>query len=225
MSVIKPSWTVPSIAAFVTTTAEGNLALHAGETEQVARNRARLLEIERMPREPLWMSQVHGVDVLEIDTHQGEVPEADAAYTRATGEPLVVMVADCLPILVADADGQEVGVIHAGWRGLAAGIIERAVRKFDSDQLVAWIGPGIGPCHYEVDEEVRSRFETSVGFTDGRDRSHWMMDLAAIAEQQLIASGVSTIHKCGICTSCDERFYSHRADNRAGRFAAIIWKK
>lgn len=211
-----------AVRALLTTRAEGNLAMHAGAVESAPANRARLLAETDLPAEPVWMEQVHGTNVLDVTERPGEVPVADAAMTRESGLPVAVMVADCVPIVFASVAGDRVGVVHAGWRGLAAGIIPGFVAAFGSDAC-AWLGPAIGPCCYEVDEVVRRNFAGDHGWKAGRDGDHWMMDVALIARQQLMAAGISEVGGFNACTRCDERFYSHREDALSGRFALIGW--
>ena len=170
----------------------------------------------------MWMQQVHGIDV-STGTGADDPPVADAAYTTTAGLPLTVMVADCLPVFISSTDGEEIGVAHAGWRGLAGGVLAALVGKFTRRELTAWLGPAIGPCHYEVDEVVRDQFPDDTGFLAGRDSSHWMMDLYAIARGQLADLGISRVEGGGFCTWCDDRLYSHRRDD-AGRIAALIWR-
>lgn len=226
MKFVIPDWAVPdAVRAVVTTREFGNLARHAGDPAQVQHNRSRLVSELGLPRQPMWLNQVHGADVA-LAAGDSILRSADAAVTGEVAVPLVVMVADCLPVLLTTSSGSQVGVVHAGWRGLASGIVEAAVRRFDPDDVViAWLGPAIGPCHYEVDDKVRSQFDDEAGFATGRDDRHWMMDLYTIARGQLASAGVSEVYGGGFCTCCDERFYSHRRDPDSGRFAAIIWKE
>jgi YfiH family protein len=173
---------------------------------------------------PVWLNQVHGNHInVAITTTESVVPDADASYTRQQDIVLAVMVADCLPVLLCAEDGQEVAVVHAGWRGLASGIIERAVKEFETDRLIAWLGPGIGPCHYEVDDAVKARFSRSRAFTESEEAGHWMFNLYAEASAQLRNAGVKAIYGGNLCTYCDDRFFSYRRDGQTGRFAVLIW--
>jgi hypothetical protein len=208
-----------------------NLALHVGdEPTHVLLNRQFLQRQSGMPAAPEWLTQVHGTSIHVPDDRLNQAPtlqqtiEADAAFCQSSGQVLAVMVADCLPVLVCSRDGQEIAAVHAGWRGLALGIIEQVVERFDSDDLLAWMGPAIGPCHYEVDVQVRSRFQSSLGFETGRDPQHWMLNLYAIARQQLLQVGVSTVSGGAECTFCDPAYYSYRRDGVTGRMAALIWR-
>ena len=205
-----------------------NLGLHVGDVpETVLNNRARVAQ--ELPAEPVWLDQVHGDYVFEVDasvlSRQLRQPTvADGSFTQQTGVVLAIMVADCLPVVLASCDGKEIAVVHAGWRGLANGILERAVTKFSSTELQAWLGPAIGPCHYEVDQKVRGAFPDRKGFVKGRDSHHWVMDLCEQAGTQLLSLGVASIEASGICTACDDRFYSHRQTAPTGRFGIFLWK-
>ncbi|MCB1644136.1 MAG: peptidoglycan editing factor PgeF [Pseudomonadales bacterium] len=225
----------PGVKALLTTRAGGisqapwqqlNLATHVGDREtDVAQNRQILTSAAGLPAEPVWLEQVHGDHVLEVGYEAWpEAPEADAAVTCEQGRPLVIMVADCLPVLMTDHQGEMVGAVHAGWRGLSAGILEAAADKFAGREIHAWLGPAIGPCHYEVDAAVRDAFSSDAGFVPGNDREHWWFDLAEAAAARLRAAGVSRILRMPVCTACDNRFYSYRRDGVTGRFAALIWR-
>jgi len=205
-----------------------NLGLHVDDApETVQKNRARVAR--ELPAQPLWLDQVHGDHVIEVGastfSHKLlQPPVADASFTRQVGVVLAIMVADCLPIVLASCDGKEIALVHAGWRGLANGILERVVEKFKSTELQAWLGPAIGPCHYEVDHKVRDSFQNDEGFVKGRDSQHWMFDLCEQARNQLLVQGVSSVTASGICTACDDRFYSHREMSPTGRFGIFLWK-
>jgi YfiH family protein len=212
-----------------------NLAGHVGDDAQaVATNRARLKSHLSLPHEPLWLSQVHGTRVIDADrmvsSDVSATPEADAAITRSHGRVLAVMVADCMPILLCRRDGSGVAVAHAGWRGLAAGIVEAAVGGLadDADQVIAWLGPAIGPDHFEVGSEVRDAFcagnpRSAVAFTPNA-RGRWQCDLHRLAVQRLEGSGVRCIGGQRRCTYREsESFFSYRRDGRTGRFAALLW--
>lgn len=226
MTVIRPRWKSPPVVrSLVTTRQTGNLATHVGDAEAAIANRARLVKAYSIPRDPVWLQQVHGNDVFVAN--EGPNPEtppvADAAFTREYNKPLAVLVADCLPVFLASADA--IAVVHAGWKGLAKGVIGRAVARFPNrGDVVAWLGPSIGPCHYEVDEPVRSAFDGVVGFSRGRDADHYMMDLPAIARAQLHDAGVHQIEASRVCTQCDNQYFSHRRSAEPARFAAIIWR-
>ncbi len=216
MDTIKPDWGAPpSIRGFVTTRSWGDLA--------GAEARARLRR--QVPAEPRWLKQVHGVRVL---VQPSEERQADASVTRDAEVVCAVLVADCMPVLLADRAGKAVGVAHAGWRGLCAGVIEATVQAMRSDTLVAWLGPAIGPRAYEVGEEVRAQFverdrAAASAFVATRP-GHWLLDLYAVARQRLARSGVTEVHGGAFCTYSErERFYSYRREGATGRMAALIW--
>ena len=197
-----------------------NLALGVGDLESaVLANRKQLLS--DLPAEPTWLSQVHSNRVVSGDELQSGV-EADGSFTNEAGVVLAVMVADCLPILLAGKRSDEIAVVHAGWRGLHAGVIEAGVSKFAGGEVEAWIGPGIGQCHYEVSHEVFDCFDDRY-FVDGRDADHWMFDTRGVALEQLQNAGVKHVNSLDHCTYCDAQYFSYRRDGRTGRFAALIW--
>lgn len=210
-----------------------NLALHVGDAEEaVAGNRRRLRRALALPSEPLWMRQVHGTRAIRAEAVIGndEVPVADAAVAGTPGRVLAVLTADCLPIVLAARDGSAVGIAHAGWRGLAAGVLEAAVAALEvpPGEIAAWIGPGIGAARYEVDEVVRGAFADAPGaeraFAPGRDSGHWQCDLPALAQARLRALGVDHVESSGLCTHGDaRRFYSYRRDGETGRMATLAW--
>jgi YfiH family protein len=214
-----------------------NVAAHVGdEAHAVGENRRLLRAALRLPTEPTWMEQVHGVDVLELEaarklTSAGP-PCADAAVTRRTGRVCVVQVADCLPVLLAVRDGSAVAAAHAGWRGLAAGVLEATVGRLavEPGRLIAWVGPGIGAAHFEVGDEVRSAFiahdAADAGAFLANPRGRWQCDLVALARARLAALGVSAVFGGQWCTYADAaRFFSYRRDGRCGRMAALIWRE
>ena len=226
MNRISPDWKVDGVSAFFTTRQGGvskppynslNLGRHVGDAPGDVDHNRSLLDL---PGEPQWLNQVHSNHCIEIDRCDGR--EGDAAFTQEKGAVLAVMTADCLPILVASGEGEFVGVIHAGWRGLASGVIKSAIRAMPASDLHVWFGPAIGPCHYEVGNDVRSKFgETGILKKGGK----WTLDLYAVAREQLHAEGVSKISGGDYCTYCDEgRFFSHRRDGVTGRMAGFIWK-
>ena len=222
-----------------------NLATHVGdEPDAVDANRRLLRAALGLPGEPGWLRQVHGRRVCDLDAagaapeadaarataHADAMPEADAAVTRAPGRVCVIQVADCLPVLFADASGTRVGAAHAGWRGLCAGILEATIGALGlpAGDLVAWIGPGIGPAHFEVGDEVREAFvrtdpAASAAFVRN-ERARWQCDLAGIAARRLRAAGVASVSVEPACTYAEpQRFYSYRRDGQCGRMAALIW--
>jgi YfiH family protein len=236
---IEPDWPVPaSVRAAVTTRLGGvsagryatlNLATHVGDDpDAVAENRRRLRAALALPSEPFWLAQVHGREVAILP---GPMPaRADAAVTFGQGVVCAVLVADCLPVLLAGRRGDRVGIAHAGWRGLAAGVVEATVRALGArpDELVAWLGPCIGPQAFEVGPEVRAAFlaqdaEAAQDFRAG-GAGKFLADLAGLARRRLAACGLREIHGGGLCTHADPaRFFSYRRDGETGRMAALIW--
>ena len=236
---IQPSWPAPDTVHAVFTTRRGgvseapydsfNLGLHVGDdVARVTQNRALLQSALDLPAEPSWIRQTHGTRavVLEADGDR----DADAAITRVPGQVVVVMVADCLPILLCNRDGSEVAALHAGWRGLQAGVVASTLQCMQSSpaQLLAWIGPGISQQHFEVGDEVLAAFRDShVGagdFFEPHGEGHWMCDLAGLAERELERLGVGAVWRDAHCSYRDaEQFYSYRRERVTGRMAALIW--
>ena len=208
-----------------------NLAAHVGDDPaHVDANRAHLTELLALPASPFWLEQVHGTDVLNPAAQSGRCV-GDASITDSAGKVCVVMVADCLPVLFATRDGRRVGAAHAGWRGLAAGVLEHTVRALGvpPSELKAWLGPAISREHFEVGSEVRAAFlATDAGAVDcfeANARGRWQADLAGLARRRLAALGVTDISGGEWCTFADsEQFFSHRRDGKGGRMAALIWK-
>jgi len=183
-----------------------------------------------LPGEPLWLEQVHGTHIVDADiAGTGRPPTADGAVTRTRNRVLAVMTADCLPVVLASANGKALAIAHAGWRGLAAGVLDAALEALGAEprDVAAWIGPGIEPRHYEVDTRVRSAFDSFPGedraFT-GTGGLHWQCDLAHLARSSLEAAGVGRVRQSGLCTYADpERFFSYRRDGQTGRMATLAW--
>ena len=182
-----------------------------------------------LPAAPAWLRQVHGVGVVDAAGVAGE-PEADASIARIPGVVCAVKAADCMPVLLADDAGGVVGAAHAGWRGLAAGVLEATIdaMRVPGQTLIAWLGPAIGPTVYEVGEEVRAAFlardaHAAAAFAPNRP-GHWLLDLYAVARQRLAARGVTRIHGGSFCTYSEpERFPSYRRDGTGERIAAFVW--
>ena len=237
-----PGWIVPGwpaasrVRALVTTRAGGvstgpfaglNLSLRVGDDpDSVTLNRAILRAC--LPADPVWMKQVHGTAVADPGSAAADT-EADAAVTRRPGRVCAIMTADCLPVLLSDRDGSVVGIAHAGWRGLASGVLENTVRAIDAPpaKLIAFIGPGIGPRRYEVGEEVRRAFvsrdaEAAGAFAPGTEGKYFA-DLYALARARLSAVGVAAVYGGGYCTAGEDRFFSFRRDRTTGRMASLIW--
>ena len=235
-----PDWRAPKrVRAFVTTRAGGvsagefesmNLGSSSGDdAANVARNR--LIVREQLPSMPRWMKQVHGTDVAQLDRlGESDVPIADAAVTSQPGRVAVVLTADCMPLFLCDEAGEHVAVVHAGWRGMAAGVIESTVRVIGAapSQLMAWMGPTIGPSAFEVGPEVREAFVAHDPDAREAFRSHksgkFMADLYALARQRLGGVGVRSVSGGGFCTFTDTaRFFSYRRAKASGRMGAFIW--
>jgi YfiH family protein len=195
----------------------------------VIANRERIEAMLELPESPRWLKQVHGVAVHDADALIADAePEADAAISRVTGRVLAVLTADCLPVFLCRDDGTAIGVAHAGWRGLASGVIEAAVSALgDAASLIAWLGPAIGATSYEVGDEVRAAFvDADAGAADAFEATrpgHWRCDLYALARRRLAACGVARVSGGGFDTFADARFYSYRCDRETGRFASLIW--
>lgn len=224
-----PDWPAPTnVRALATTRAHGNLADHvAYEKSAVAARRAELRR--HLPGEPVWLSQVHGTRCVEAEASAPGV-EADASVARTPGVVCAVLSADCLPILLCDEAGCAVGAVHAGWRGLAAGVLEAAVAAMaiPGERLLAWLGPAIGPTAFEVGDEVRAAFVTddpaaADAFVAGRP-GKWGCDLYALARRRLRARGVERVFGGHFCTFSEAgRFYSYRREGVTGRMASLIW--
>jgi YfiH family protein len=237
---IVPDWPAPpGVRAFVTTRAGGvsvgefgtmNLGLSSGDAPaNVARNRAIVRAV--LPSDPVWLAQVHGTDVADLDaTGLGERPRADAAATSTPGRVAAVLTADCMPLFLCDRSGRRVAVAHAGWRGMAAGVIENAVRAIgpDASRVCAWMGPAIGPAAFEVGGEVREAFVRDDPQAAPAFAPHvpgkFMADLYALARRRLARAGVEDVHGGGFCTWGEaDRFFSYRRAQNSGRMGAFIW--
>lgn len=240
---IVPDWPAPpGVRAFFTTRNGGvsdapyaslNLGDHVGDDPLCVRQNRTLLR-RFLPEEPQWLKQVHGTTVIDTDAKDRLITcEGDAAFTRCRGNVCAVLVADCLPILFCDRAGSTVGLIHAGWRGLAGGIIGHTLSAAGlmATPLMAWLGPAIGPDRFEVGAEVRDTFiqrdrKSALAFTPqgGHRKGKWLADIFFLARQQLVDAGVTEIHGGGICTFSDPaRFFSYRRDGDTGRMAGLIW--
>ncbi len=211
-----------------------NLAAHVGDAPAaVSENRARLRTAAALPAEPCWLEQVHGTRVLDLDawSAQGAGP-ADAAITRQEGHVCAILSADCLPVLLAARSGSAVGAAHAGWRGLAAGVIEATVRALavPPASLIAWLGPAIGPEHFEVGPEVRAAFlavdpGAATAFVENA-RGRYQADLYRLARLRLERAGVGAVFGVQACTFAEaNRYFSHRREGPTGRQATLIWRE
>lgn len=241
LRLIQPDWPAPpGVRAVATTRAGGlssgpwaglNLGDHVGDhPATVAANRALLTQALALPATPYWLRQVHGTRIVPAEA-AGPYPEADGCITHAVGQVCVILTADCLPVLLCDTAGRHVAAVHAGWRGLAAGILEQAVTQLHAagaGELLAWLGPAISGPAYEIGPEVRDAFLAThpaahSAFTPGRP-GHWHLDLYTAARQRLTAVGLTAIHGGTHCTLREpENFYSHRRDRTTGRQATLIW--
>jgi len=239
--IIAANWPAPANINAFTTTRQGpgfsalpfykfNLGSRCGDNAtHVLQNRAALLSAYHLPSEPQWLHQVHGVDVLRIGAGESDEPLADASVTETPNIVLAVLTADCLPVLFCNFEGTEIAAAHAGWRGLANGMLEATVAAMHSkpEQIMAWLGPAAGALKYEVGEDVRQVFlsesaEAESAFTPTR-LGHYLIDMFAIAKQRLQAVGVKHVYGGEHCTISDIRFYSHRREQRTGRMASVIW--
>lgn len=236
---VRPAWSLPRVRVLSSTRNGGisrgawaslNLATHVGDDPAAVAENRRLLRVAGgLPAEPLWLEQVHGVDVV-VHSGQGGVPRADAAVAFEPGRVCVVMTADCLPVVLADRDGTRVGVAHAGWRGLAGGVIEATVAALGAspETLVAWLGPAIGQPAFEVGPEVRDAFvardPSAAACFEPNARGRHQADLRALARLALARAGVTDVAANDDCTAADQsRYFSHRRDGAGGRMATLAW--
>lgn len=240
--LIRPDWPAPpGVRALVSTRDGGvslgpyqslNLGSHVGdEPAAVAENRRRLRQSAGLPREPAWLNQVHGLEVLRFGADSTPGQSADACWTDAAGVPCAVLSADCLPVLFCSQDGRHVAAAHAGWRGLVQGVLEATVAALPVPpaKLLAWLGPAIGPAAFQVGEEVRAAFvaqaaEDAAHFSI--DGARWRADLFALARARLQRAGLNAVYGGGICTYSEPaRFFSHRRDGLSGRLASVVWRQ
>jgi copper oxidase (laccase) domain-containing protein len=259
LEYITPTWPAPpNVRALTTTRAGGasrgpyesfNLGDHVGDDPAaVQRNRALLREALNLPAEPLWLKQVHGTNVVDAATAPPGVT-ADGAWTDKPGVVLAALTADCLPVFLCDRAGAKIALLHAGWRGLAAGVIEAGVRRLAvpgdvqgrtspgprgtsvlaaGEDLLAWLGPAIGPDSYEVGDEVRAAFvaqdATAARAFRANGPGRWWADLYDLARQRLRALGVREVQDGQHCTLREQgRFFSYRRDGQCGRMASLLW--
>ncbi len=239
LPLIRPDWPVQRRVRSAVTTRYGGVSLppwdslnlgdHVGDDPQaVAENRRRLHEALQLPAEPLWLSQVHGCAVADAASDSPGC-EADAAFADRPGVVCAVLTADCLPLLICDAAGEQVAAVHAGWRGLAGGVVEQAVARFAAppEAIHVWLGPAIGPDAFEVGEEVREAFMAhDHGASDAFRPSptgRWLADIYTLARRRLALQGIRSVSGGGFCTYSESRFYSYRRDGQTGRMASLIW--
>ena len=234
---LTPDWPAPVwVKACITTRSGGissapfdsfNLGAHVDDDPvAVTKNRQRL--ISQLGCKPAWLRQVHGVAVVPAEP--GEVLEADASWTATPGVACTVMTADCLPVLFCDRAGSRVAAAHAGWRGLAGGVLEATLDALAvaPEDVLAWLGPAIGPHAFEVGAEVREAFmathpQAAEAFVASVNPDRYMADIYQLARIRLAARGVTAVYGGGFCTYSDPRFYSYRRAARTGRFASLIW--
>lgn len=237
---IEPEWPVPGHVRVVSTLRAGgvsagsyeslNLAAHVGDdAASVCENRRRLREAAGLPGEPLWLEQVHGCEVVAHDG-RADAPRADAVVATSPRRVCAVMTADCLPVVITDRAGTRVAVAHAGWRGLAGGVVEATIAALGGDPagFVAWLGPAIGQGAFEVGPEVRmafvERFAAADSCFEGNHRGRLQADLYGLARLVLASGGVGSVHGGGWCTASDrDRFFSFRRDGATGRMATLAW--
>lgn len=232
-----PDWPAPGRVKACVTTREGgvspapfdslNLGDHVGDDPAaVAENRRRLTD--HFAITPAWLQQVHGIAVVEADPDQ--VATADASWTATPGIACAAMTADCLPVLFCNRAGTRVAAAHAGWRGLANGVLEATLDSLEdpADEILAWLGPAIGPQAFEVGPEVREAFiaqlpQAAQAFVPSHNAGKFLADIYALARLRLAARGVTAVYGGGLCTVTDPRFFSYRRNPRTGRFASLIW--
>lgn len=241
LEFIFPDWPAPANVKALSTTRNGgvsatpyatlNLGSHVGDNpKNVAKNRAILGKY--LPAEPLWLTQVHGKTVVNAASTCPHA-EADAASTNMTNQICTILTADCLPVLFCDMRGTTVAAAHAGWRGLKTGILEATVSTMQApaEDIMAWLGPAIGPDAFEVGDEVRTAFTTSNiqaenAFRPSGHQGKWLANLYLLAQQRLAAIGVTHIYGGNRCTFTEkETFFSYRRDGSSGRMASLIWRE
>lgn len=240
MKLISADWSVPDNIRAITTTrlggvsvgpyAEFNLGDHVDDaSDAVVKNRRLLAQELGLLKQPQWLNQVHGTRVIKASA-VGEIEQADACWSDEAGQSCIVMTADCLPVFFTDLKGTRVAVAHAGWRGLADGILENTLSVFpDSSEVIAWLGPAIGQQAFEVGGEVREQFcdlhaASIEAFIPSMNPGKWLADIYQLAKFRLHRAGVSEVGGGGYCTvSQSELFYSYRREGVTGRMASIIW--
>jgi YfiH family protein len=215
-----------------------NLGLHVGDDPTTVQKNREALKVV-LPNEPIWLNQVHGTQVIDADCRNdwSDMPSADASVTSTPGKVLAIMTADCLPVLLASSDGKVVGAAHAGWRGLAAGVIEQTVALMRSKQtqqaqtqsdIIAYLGPAIGPHAFEVGSEVRDIFiaqnpASATCFEQLKENGKYLADIYGLATLRLNALGVEQIQGGDECTLQNPDYFSYRRDQQMGRMGSFIW--
>jgi YfiH family protein len=243
IELIRPEWPAPAHVCALTTTRVGgvsaapfdtlNLGDHVGDdASAMAANRKILRDACAGLTAISWLEQVHGVDIVAADI--ARVQRADAQFAQAPGIACAIMTADCLPVLFCDRAGTQVAAAHAGWRGLCAGVLETTAAQFsDTSEVLAWLGPAIGPSNFEVGAEVRDQFlaatpaltlQVGACFVASTKPHHYLTDIYALARLRLRAAGVTAIYGGSLCTvDASAHFYSYRRDGRCGRMASLIY--
>ncbi|WP_404704879.1 purine nucleoside phosphorylase YfiH [Yersinia vastinensis] len=238
--LILPDWPAPARVKVCSTTRHGgisefpydslNLGTHVGDTAStVIANRQRLVEQAGLPQMPVWLEQVHGTRVLHLDGTAISDVQADAVYSRVTGQVCAVMTADCLPVLFCSLAGDEVAAAHAGWRGLCSGVLEQTLAQFQAapSSIIAWLGPAIGPQQFEVGEDVKQAFitidaQSTVAFMPFGTK--YFADIYLLARLRLQAAGIHAIYGGDRCTVSEkQQFFSYRRDGITGRMASLVW--
>lgn len=242
--MIIPDWNAPkNVKAFASTRFDGcstgayqglNLGMHVGDDALlVENNRTWLKQQSNMPTSPVWLNQTHSTDVVTVLEPVANVLDADGAFTTAKGVVCSAMTADCLPVILSDTKGTQVAAVHAGWRGLAGGILENAVVKFSNldseNQIIAWLGPAIGKGAFEVGNDVLDAFvrfdpQAKLAFKAKSEPGKWLANMSQLATQRLMKVGVTSVTDSNLCTYADsDAFYSYRRDGITGRQATFIW--
>ncbi|WP_434527673.1 peptidoglycan editing factor PgeF [Vibrio sp. K4] len=239
MKTIIPNWPAPkNVKAFASTRVDGfsttpyqglNLGAHVGDDLSIVeKNRDWLAQQAKMPSAPIWLNQTHSTVVAQASAPTKQVLNADGVFTSSSQVVCSAMTADCLPVLLTNTQGTQVAAVHAGWRGLANGIVENALELF-SGEVMAWLGPAIGPQAFEVGEDVLQAFvdfdsQAHQAFTPRDIEGKWLADMAKLATQRLNKLGVTQVFDSGLCTVQDKNdFYSYRRDGVTGRQATFIW--
>lgn len=239
MKTISPNWPAPkNVKAFASTRVGGfstapyqglNLGAHVGDDLSIVeKNRDWLAQQAKMPRAPIWLNQTHSTVVAQVSDPTTQVLDADGVFTSSSQVVCSAMTADCLPVLLTNMQGTQVAAVHAGWRGLVNGIVENALELF-SGEVMAWLGPAIGPQAFEVGEDVLQAFvdfdsQAHQAFTPRDVEGKWLADMSKLATQRLNKFGITQVFDSGLCTFQDkEDFYSYRRDGVTGRQATFIW--
>tara|TARA_R110002050_G_scaffold9504_1_gene32898 strand:- start:40096 stop:40839 length:744 start_codon:yes stop_codon:yes gene_type:complete len=239
-SLIFPDWPAPKTIKALSTTRQGgfslppydgfNLGTHVGDNPNtVIKNRDYLIDIAQLPESPRWLNQIHGTRVINSHDWQFNI-DADAIVSEEKDQLCTIMTADCLPLLLCNKQGTAVAAIHAGWRGLAAGIIEKTIAELRCapQDILVWLGPAIGPNQFEVGHDVYQTFthysaEARQAFQQ-TDATHYLADIYFLARQRLSALGIHAVFGGDLCTASDQHhFFSYRRDDITGRMASMIW--